>query len=409
MPILFLIAFLDIVGFSIIIPIFVYFAMDLGASEKLATAFLGIYPIAMLLATPVLGRLSDRYGRKPILAFCMFGLIVGYCILGFASNLWWLALARLVQGAVSGNISVVQAYMTDITSEEERARGMGIIGAAIGLGFVLGPSIGSYLGGDSFENATLFLPAMVSAAMSLGSLLLVVFVLKESLPAARRGDDQQGILANINPFKGISKLVDRSLLLKIIIAWLLFNLASGLVETIFPVWIKGTGIIHGPSGMWPIFLCAGLSMAVIQGTAIGPLARKFGEHRLLKIGALCYGLSLLATAMAGNSGSYLYVVMAMTLQSSAMAFVITPMQSLASMRAAESERGWIMGVFSSVGTIGRFIGPLSTGLLYELVHQNAPFYTGFILCLLMLVVIFMIKKQSAAEDQKSLAGIVHKT
>jgi DHA1 family tetracycline resistance protein-like MFS transporter len=358
----------------------------------------------MLLATPVLGRMSDRFGRKPILIFCMFGLIVGYLILGFASNLWWLALARLVQGAVSGNISVVQAYMADITSEENRAKGMGIIGAAIGLGFVLGPSIGSYLGGDSFESASLFLPAMVSASMSLISLLLVIFVLKESLPFDERLHDGQAERVSINPFAGMSKIIDRSLLLKIILAWLIFNLASGLVETIFPVWIKGIGIIDGPSGMWPIFLCAGLSMAIIQGAAVGPMARKFGEHRLLKMGAVVYGLSLIATAMAGNSGSYLYVVMAMTLQYVAMAFVITPMQSLASMRASESERGWVMGVFSSVGTIGRFVGPLTTGLLYELVDHNAPFYVGAILCLVVLVVILMIKKQAKKEGDLDALG-----
>ncbi len=194
------------------------------------------------------------------------------------------------------------------------------------------------------------------------------------------------------------------MLLKIILAWLLFNLASGLVETIFPVWIRGLGIIDGPSGMWPIFLCAGLAMAIIQGVVVGPMAKKFGEHRLLKMGALAYGLALVATAMAGNSGSYLYVVIAMTLQYVAMAFVITPMQSLASKRAGEAERGWVMGVFSSVGTIGRFIGPLTTGLLYELVHHNASFYVGSILCVLLLIVIILIKKQSTMDVDLKAQG-----
>ena len=123
MPVVFLVVFLDIVGFSIIIPIFVYYAMELGASRELATAMLSIYPLAMLLATPILGRLSDLCGRKPIMLASLFGAILGYLMLGFAASLWVMALARALQGGMAGNISVAQAYMTDITSEEDRAKG----------------------------------------------------------------------------------------------------------------------------------------------------------------------------------------------------------------------------------------------------------------------------------------------
>jgi DHA1 family tetracycline resistance protein-like MFS transporter len=391
MPIVFLVVFLDIVGFSIIIPIFVYYAMGLGASREMATAMLAIYPAAMLVASPLMGRLSDRHGRKPIMLISLLGAIAGYLLLGFANNLWVVALARAVQGAMAGNISVAQAYMADITEEKDRAKGMGMIGAAIGLGFVLGPSIGSYLGGASFEEANLFLPAMTSAIVALIAFLAVLVFLPESLDEAHK---QQALSKPAqNPIKGLRLLVGRPVLAELIICGLLFNVAAGLVEAIFPIWAMDRGIIEGPRGMVLIFLCSGLVLAFVQGGLIGKMTARFGEHRLLIAGALVYGTGVILVSLAGDAHSYRAVVLAMTVQAGAMAFVITPLQSLVSQRADPSEQGIVLGVYASVGTLGRVIGPMATGAIYSNIHYNAPYYAAAIISLALLGLAIVLKRR----------------
>lgn len=391
MPIVFLVVFLDIVGFSIIIPIFVYYAMGLGASRELATAMLAIYPAAMLVASPLLGRFSDLHGRKPIMVVSLVGAILGYLLLGFADSLWVVALARLMQGFMAGNISVAQAYMADITEQKDRAKGMGIIGAAIGLGFVLGPSIGSYLGGASFENANLFLPAMTSATVAGLALLAVVLLLPESLDAAHK--EQARNKPAQNPIKGLRLLVGRPILAELIICGLLFNIAAGLVEAIFPIWAMDREIIQGPRGMMLIFLCSGLVLAAMQGGVIGRLTPRFGEHKLLMFGAAGYGVGVLLVSFAGDASSYPGAVLAFTVQAAAMAFIITPLQSLVSQRADPSEQGIVMGVYSSVGTLGRVIGPGVTGMLYTSVYYNAPYYAAALISLCLLGLAIVLKRR----------------
>jgi len=165
MLIVFLVIVLDLIGFGIMVPILAYYVVQLGGGPELATFCMALYAIGMLISTPILGRLSDFHGRRPILMLSMVGAIIGYLMLGFAESLWVVALSRLLAGLMAGNIAAAQAYITDITSEENRAKGMGLIGAAFGLGFVIGPALGSYLAGDDFATANLFLPAMVSAGM----------------------------------------------------------------------------------------------------------------------------------------------------------------------------------------------------------------------------------------------------
>jgi DHA1 family tetracycline resistance protein-like MFS transporter len=390
-PIVFLVVFLDIVGFSIIIPIFVYYAMGLGASREVATAMLAIYPAAMLVASPLLGRFSDLHGRKPVMVASLLGAIAGYLLLGFANSLWVVALARFMQGFMAGNISVAQAYMADITEEKDRAKGMGMIGAAIGLGFVLGPSIGSYLGGASFENANLFLPAMTSATVAGLALLAVLFLLPESLDETHREAARNKPAQN--PIKGLRLLVGRPILAELILCGLMFNIAAGLVEAIFPIWAMDREIIEGPRGMMLIFLCSGLVLAAMQGGAIGRLTPRYGEHRLLMFGAVLYAVGVLMVSFAGDARSYAGAIVAFTVQAAAMAFIITPLQSLVSQRAEPSEQGIVMGVYSSAGTLGRVIGPMVTGYLYADIYHNAPYYGAALISLCLLGLAVLIRRR----------------
>ena len=284
MLIVFLVIVLDLIGFGIMVPIMAYYVVQLGGGPELATFCMALYAIGMFIATPILGRLSDFYGRRPILMLSMVGAIVGYLMLGFAQSLWVVALSRLLAGLMAGNISAAQAYITDITSEENRAKGMGMIGAAFGLGFIIGPALGSYLAGDDFATANLFLPAMVSTGLSAAALLAIIFALPESL------DDDHRQALRQQPHPGritlLTSLWNRPLIPHFLVGVLIYNTGAGMAEAIYPLWVRDTGIAAGPRDLMPLLLVGGIFMVVVQGGLIGPLTRRFGEHRLARTAAI---------------------------------------------------------------------------------------------------------------------------
>jgi MFS transporter, DHA1 family, tetracycline resistance protein len=186
MAILLLIVFIDLVGFGIVIPLLPYYALKFSASPLEVTTMMACYSFAQFFASPIWGRLSDRLGRKPILLVSLTCSVLSYLWLGFADALWMLFAARLLAGAGAGNISAAQAYITDVTDEKNRAKGMGMIGASFGLGFTLGPAIGGLLAGSDASSATLSRPAFAAALLSAIALVLAVIILKESLSPEHR-------------------------------------------------------------------------------------------------------------------------------------------------------------------------------------------------------------------------------
>jgi DHA1 family tetracycline resistance protein-like MFS transporter len=380
MPILFLVVLLDAAGFGIIIPVFLYYALQLGAAPEQATMFFSIYPIAIILSSPLLGRLSDRMGRKPVLLVTLLLACGGYLLLGLAHSLWMLALARFVQGAMAGNMSVVQAYVADISDDAGRAKAMGKIGAATALGFVIGPAVGAWLGGSNFANTQLEVAAYVSAASLLIAFIAVLFLLPESLSAEQQAKSRE-LPFRFNPFAYVPKALATPLLREFILCAFLFNIAGAFAEVILPLWLKDNALINGPSGLTYMFLCAGLVLAFTQARLIAPVAKRFGENLMLRFGALGYGSGFILITLMGAMNFYPGVIAAWCISGASMAFFFTGLQSLASKCAAPHERGQVMGAFSAVGTIGRVIGPALTGLLYVNLHANAPFYLGALLLL----------------------------
>jgi MFS family permease len=364
---------LDLIGFGIMVPILAYYVIQLGGGPELATLCMALYAIGMLISTPVLGRLSDYYGRKPILMLSMVGAIAGYLMLGFAQSLWVVGLSRIIAGLMAGNIAAAQAYITDITSEQDRARGMGLIGAAFGLGFIIGPALGSYLAGDDFATANLFLPAMVSAGMCAAALLAIAVLLPESLDPAHR----EALRAQEKPGRVqiLRNVWGRPLIPQFLIGVLIYNTGAGLIEAIYPLWVKDTGIALGPRDLMPLLLVAGIVLSVVQGGLIGPLTKRFGEHRLFQIGAVGFSLAMVCTVIAGELGSYYGAMAALAFQSAAAALVLTSMQSLVSHCAAPTERGMVLGIYASAGTLGRVIGTLVTGVIFARVHIQSPYLT----------------------------------
>lgn len=379
MHILLVIALLDTAGFGIIIPVFLYFALQLGATPEMATMFFSIYPIAFMLSSPVLGRLSDRLGRKTVMLVCLLMASIGYLVLGMTESLLWLAMSRFIQGAAAGNLAVVQAYVADISDVGSRAKSMGKIGAATGLGFVIGPAFGAWLGGGSFDNNSLELAAFVSAALSFMAFLVMLFFLPESLSLEQRAShrlQQQRKPFTLNPFAAVPAALRTPVLREYLVCALLFNIASAFAEVILPLWLKDGKLIDGPRGLMLMFLTAGLVLTFVQARLIGVMVRKVGELRMFQLGIAGFATAMLLLTVAGQLQSYPLVILIWCLAGASMAFFFTGNQSLISQCAAEHERGTVLGAASAVGTLGRIVGPGLTGFFYANVSVNAPFYIG---------------------------------
>lgn len=393
MRILLLIALLDTAGFGIIIPVFLYYALQLGATPQMATIFFSIYPIAFMLASPVLGHLSDRVGRKPVMLACLFAASLGYLVLGLTESLLWLAMSRFIQGAAAANLSVVQAYVSDISDNESRAKSMGKIGAATGLGFVIGPAIGAWMGGGSFENNSLESAAFLSASLSFIAFLVMFFCLPESLTNEQRDKSKEKIFT-FNPFASVPEAMRTPVLREYLLCALLFNIAAAFAEVIMPLWLKDKALISGPQGLMYIFLAAGLVLTFVQAKLIGVMVKQLGESRMFQIGIGGFAAALFLITMAGQFHSYPLVIIIWCVAGASMAFFFTGISSLISKCAAPHERGKVMGASSAVSTLGRIIGPSFTGLIYTNISTNGPFYIGTFLLIIGLVIAQLVQSKS---------------
>ncbi|WP_226702823.1 MFS transporter [Microbulbifer elongatus] len=388
------IVLLDMIGFAIMLPILAYYALQLGASPGIATLCMALYVIGMFFATPVWGRLSDRFGRKPILVISLAGAVVGYVFLGFATAVWMVAVSRLFSGLMAGNLSVAQAYVADVTTNQDRAKAMGMLGAAFGISFIVGPALGGLLAGDSFADANLQLPAMVSAGLSLSALLVVVFFLKESLPESARTKTESPSFSQTLAWVG-----ERRSLCLLLAAVSVYNLAAGFVESVFPIWADATNIAHGPKDLVPVLIAAGIAMVIVQGALIGPLTRRFGERRLMRAGAVLFGISALLVTLAGTYASVPGVSAALVGQAIGAALVLTSMQSLTSKEAQSYNRGAVMGLYNALGTLGRGAGTAITGSAFAGIAIHAPYYIGAGLMSLLLLLALAVRAPEAEDSQ----------
>lgn len=404
MTIAFFIILLDMIGFGIMVPILAFYTLQLGAGAEMATFTMALYVIGMFISTPILGRLSDYYGRKPVLMLSMFGAVVGYIILGLANTVWMVALSRLISGLMAGNVAAAQAYATDVTTPENRAKAMGMLGAAFGLGFIIGPALGSYLAGDSFSDANLQLPAMVSAGLSLSALIAIILFLPESLDKSHR--DELRRQPRVSLWRAFLKTIDEGMVFKLIAACLIYNIAAGFVEAIFPIWAAETKVAYGPKDLIPFLLVAGVAMVIMQGGLIGPLSRRFGESKLVMVGSVVFGVSMFGMTLAGTQASFYGVMAGLVGQSIGAALILTSMQSLVSQCTSETNRGMVMGVYSSAGTLGRAIGTALTGVAFANIHIHSSYYIASSSMLVLLLIAMSIramwlKQQNSSADTVS--------
>jgi MFS transporter, DHA1 family, tetracycline resistance protein len=367
MAILFLIVFIDLLGFGLMIPQLPFYAERFGASPGLVTVLLATYSFAQFLSAPLWGRLSDRVGRKPVLLASLCFSFGSYIWLGSASALWMLFTARLLSGAGAGNIAAAQAYISDVTAPEQRAKGMGLIGAAFGLGFTLGPPVGGFLTGEQPDLAALARPAFFAAGLSALAFVLTLTLLKESLgPEARSAAGRPSRL-------GLARsALQRPALRQLLVLFFVTTCAFAGMETTFALWTQAA-FGWGPRSVSYSFFFVGILLAAMQGGLVGWLARRFGEARLVTWGIAIIALGLIGVPL---SVSVPLLFVAMGLLAVGMGLLNPSINSLLSLRAGSDERGGIMGVAQSAASLARILGPLVAGFCFDALSRNAPYYVG---------------------------------
>lgn len=366
---LFLIVFIDLVGFGIVIPLLPFYGEHYAATPAEVGLLMATYSAAQFVAAPLWGRLSDRVGRRPVLAVSLAGIAVAYLWLAYTTQLWELFAARAAAGAMAGNIAVAFAYAADITTPDNRSKGMGLIGAAFGLGFIFGPVIGGLLAGPDPLHADFRSPALAAAAMSALAFVMTVATLPESVSADVR--ERLRALPRQSRWRQFRQSVTQpAVLLLILLSFLAHFVFSGM-ETTFAMWSRRQ-FGWGPEQNGYVFAFIGVISAGIQGL-IGRLARRFGEPRLVVFGAcalavgiflipLSQGLPLLLTAM-------FVVAVGFSLMS-------PTLNSLTSLNVHPDAHGGTMGVSRSATTLARVLGPAWAGALFFYFGKSWPFLGG---------------------------------
>jgi DHA1 family tetracycline resistance protein-like MFS transporter len=364
---LFVVSVIDILGFGILIPLVPYMGVRFNAPPEWITPIMGTYSLCQLIAAPFWGRLSDRHGRRPILMTSLAGACVSYLILGFGSGIGSLLVSRMLGGFMAGNISAAFAYASDVSEPQKRAAALGLIGAAIGIGFTVGPAIGGVLAGNDLQTANFLLPALVSACLSVLAISLVAFMLPESNTARHRA--QQPVESRIGPFR---LLQQRPALRFIAAAALLVTIAQSMLDSIVGLWaLNKYGF--GPRTVGLLIFCVAVLAVLTQGVLVRLLVPRLGEARLATIGVLTFVTGLLIVSEAPGVELTIAGLALCGIGSGA----FTPSNSaLASKQAHSYDRGAVMGTYQSSSSLARVIGPFASGPLYALLGSRAPVLAG---------------------------------
>ncbi len=346
------VVFIDLLGFSLILPLLPYYADTFGSNEFVTGLLVASYAAMQLIGAPILGRLSDRYGRRPILLVSIFGTFVGFLLLGLANSLWMLFASRILDGFTGGNLSVAQAYIADVTDEKNRSKGLGMVGAAFGLGFIIGPVTGGFLSQWGYA-----LPAFVAAALAFINLALVAAWLPESLTAEKRAamPEKQPALTLDALLQALRRPFSGSLL----ITRFFFGLAFAIFQTIFALYaLKKFQLDARDTGL--VLTYVGVLSVFVQGFLIGRLTQRFREDVLIAVSVVIMAFSLLGWAVV-PSVAWLLVILTPT--AVAGGILNTVLASTLTKAVQAQEVGGILGLAASIESLTRVIAPTLGGAL----------------------------------------------
>ncbi len=405
--IIFITIFIDLVGFGIVIPVLPLYAERYGASEATVGILLAIYSGMQVVFAPILGKLSDRIGRRPVLLVSLLGTSAGFLIMGFAPKmpfgfavlgmaptLVWLFVARIIDGISGGNISTAQAYIADVTSPEERSKGMGLIGAAFGLGFIFGPAIGGLMSHVSAEA-----PFFFASGMAAANATALYFLLPESLSVEHRNQARRRA--------SVTEVLEQgggSHLKAIMATYFFATIAFAMLTATYALFANhrfNFDAIH--TGY--MFTYVGVLGAVIQGGLIGRLVRLFGEKALAVSGTAIFAASMFALP---SSATLTTLIVASTGIAVGNSLMTPSLNGLASKSVSAAWQGRMLGVMASVASLARIIGPVLGGWLLSrdpnasTQYGKSPYWTSGAIMLVALGVAMTIHSKAAAVNGEAL-------
>lgn len=366
LAVVFFTVFIDLVGFGIVLPLLPYYAEQYGASPFIVGALSTSYSLMQFVFMPAWGRLSDRHGRRPLILLSLAGSCIGFLIFGLASSLPVLFAGRTVAGIAGAIIPATNAYIADVTPPEQRAKGMAMVGAAFGLGFILGPAIGGLLAPYGYDK-----PVLLASAMAGANLLFAYFKLPESLSQDNRGRAHPGYFS----LKRLTEAMSQPSMALLMVLYFLVIFAFANMEATFGLLNEHRyGLDARRTGY--LFAYFGLLMVLVQGVLVGRLVQTLGESALMTAGTLCmiFGLALMPFA----PGMLVYCAV-IGLLSFGAGINNPSITSLLSRSSGVEEQGGIMGIAQSLASLGRILGPLWGGYTFGEFGEVWPFLSGAIL------------------------------
>lgn len=365
---LFLSVFIGLMGFGVLLPVFPFWGRALGASPTTITLALGAYSLGQFIGAPLWGKMSDRYGRRPVLLWSLIGGAVSYVMMTQADSIWLLGAARLFGGLMAGNIAVAFAYVGDVVPESGRPKAMGMLGAAFGLGFIFGPAIGGLVAGDAPGMAEFARVAWISAAITMVAVVGVFFQLPESLTPERRAATRA---AGGGPGVG-EVLRAKPAIGGLVLVVLLVIGSAAMMETTFALFADDQ-LGWSPRQVGLAFGLIGVVSAVIQGVGAAPLARRFGASKVVLGGICAYALGLLGLALASGGPA---VLVALAVTATGVGMFNPAFQTLVAATTDDDDRGLINGLTQGGSAVGRIIGPAVSGAIFQGWGPTMPFVVG---------------------------------
>ncbi len=358
--VIFLTVLMDLIGFGIVIPLLPFYALNYGANSSQVGFLVSSFSLMQFIFNPIWGRISDRVGRRPVILLSLFGSFLSYLIFAFARSLEVLFVSRMLAGLMGANIATAQAYIADITPPEERAKGMGIVGAGFGIGFIVGPLIGGILSKFGYN-----VPILFASGLSLFNFLLAYKFLQEPQRHSQAGN-------KFSYGASVLKIMSDKLLVFLYFTFFIITFGISLNYVVFPLFTKDTfsfdashnGLLFGYIGAMGVFT---------QGFLVGKIAKKFEGERILIFGTLLMGLGLLGMVFSSRFYEFFISVTFFTFGSG----VTTPtVLSLISKRAKSEFQGLTLGLGQSLSSLARVLGPSTGGFLYGNLGHRTPFMLG---------------------------------
>lgn len=379
--IIFLTVFIDLLGFGLVVPILPVFAKEIGASNFEVGLVAAVFSLMNFFFTPVLGSLSDRIGRRPIILMSAALNVVGYIIFAWSNSLTVLVISRLICGIGAANIGAAQAYISDISSPENRARSLGLIGMAFGLGFVFGPVFGGLI--KQFYGLSWV--GYVAATLCFLNLVSAFFLLPESVKELKKD-----LKITIFPFKTLESALENKLVSRIFLMFLFNVLAFAMMQTMVSVlWKEHYGQTDKQIGY--LFGVIGICSAITQGGLVGILIKKWGEQNMMLRGSLILAIGLMSIPLISSDLFNVGVYVTIALISFGSGMLNPSITATLSRATNPEEQGAMLGLNQSVGSISRVIGPVLSGFFYD-IHYTLPFILSGLVMFFCVFLVYQIVK-----------------